>query len=132
MASTTYLAQRSLKGGVDPDDEIDFDFDISSADRKTKPKRKDHISLDGSQESVRERTDILYRIKTLPVIEANFDDFRQFLDSVDGGEAFVFDVYGTIASPVDPQPCKMQSKGYTEKRVSDLYLSATFMVRITS
>lgn len=130
MASVSYAAQRSLKGGVSVNDSIDFDFQVSSLDRTTKPIRGQQVSLSGWQETIRDRTDIQFKVATVAVLEASFDDFRQFLDSVDGGEFFTFDPYGTIAVPVDPQNCVMVSKGYKEKRVSQRYLSVSFTVRI--
>lgn len=130
MAAVSYAAKRSLKGGVSVDDPIDFDFSVSALDRTTKPAIGSQTSLSGYQETIRDRTDIQYKVTTLPVLEAAFDDFRQFLDSVDGGEFFTFDPYGTIAVPVDAQNCIMVSKGYKEKRVSQRYISVSFTVRV--
>jgi len=132
MARVSYVALRSLQGGVSVDDDIDFDFEVSKADRKTKSDRKDHIALSGEQASIKNRTDEQYAVATVPVLEANFPDFRQFLDSVDGGEQFTFDPYGTLAVPVLAMTCVMVSKGYKEKRVSERYLSASFEVRVIS
>lgn len=130
MASVTYLALRSRKAGVNENDSVDFDFDVSVVDRSTKPIKGSSISLNGYEETTRDRTDEFYKITTIPVLEADFDDFRQFLDSVDGGETFTFDPYGTNASPVQAMNCILSSKGYTEKRVSQRYLSVTFTVRV--
>ena len=42
---------------------------------------------------------------------------REFLDSVEGGELFEFDPYGTVGdSPADLRDVKITSKGYTETR----------------
>ena len=130
MASVSYVAKRSLQGGVSVDDNIDLDFNASVIDRSTKPIRSEQISIGGVQETLRDRTDILFTIKTSPVLEADFDDFRQWFDSVDGGEQFTLDPYGTIASPVDAQICVLTSKGYKEKRVSQRYISATITARV--
>jgi len=130
MANVQYLAARSLKAGVLVDDPIDFDFSVSVVDRSTKPIGGSSVSLDGHEETVRDRTDEIYAITTVPVLEANFDDFRQFLDSCDGGEQFTFDPYGTSAAPVQPMNCILKSKGYKEKRVSQRYISVSFQVRV--
>lgn len=132
MARVSYVALRSLQGGVSVDDDIDFDFEISKADRKTKPDRKDHIALSGEQASIKNRTDEQYAVGTLPVLEAAFPDFRQFLDSVDAGEQFTFDPYGTLSVPVLVLTCKLVNKGYKEKRVSERYLSTAFEVRVVA
>lgn len=130
MASVSYAAKRSLKGGVSVDDPIDFDFSVSSLDRNTKPVVGKQISLSGYQETARDRTDVFFKATSVPVLEANFDDFRQWLDSVDGGEPFTFDAYGTTAVPIDPLNVVLDSKGYREKRVSQRYISVSFTVRV--
>lgn len=132
MARVSYVALRSLQGGVSVDDDIDFDFEVAKADRKTKTDRKDHIALGGAQASIKNRTDEQYMIGTIPVLEADFPDFRQFLDSVDAGEQFTLDPYGTLASPVLALNCVMVSKGYKEKRISERWLSTSFEVRVVS
>ena len=130
MAAVSYTAKRSLRAGVTENDSIDYDFQVSAVDRSTKPKIGQSVSLSGWQETVRDRTDELYRITTVPVLEADFDHFRQFLDSVDGGEQFTLDPYGTIAVPVQAMTCVLSSKGYREKRVSQRYVSVTFVARV--
>lgn len=130
MAAVSYIAKRNLKGGVSVDDPIDFDFEVSQVNRATKPIGGSQVSLSGYEETVRDRTDEFYTLVTVPVLEASFDDFRQFLDSVDGGEMFTLDPYGTIASPVQAMNCIMAQKGYKEKRVSQRYLSVSFKVRV--
>lgn len=131
MARVSYTALRSLKAGVTSGNAIDFDFDVSATDRETKVERKDQVAFSGLQETSKERTEELWRVTTIPVLEADFDDFRQFLDSCDGGEIFTFDPYGTLASPVAVKTnCVLDSKGYKEKRVSQRYLSVSFRIRV--
>ena len=130
MARASYTALRSLDTGVTVNDAIDFDFEVTKMDRQTKVKRKDHIALSGDQVATKERTDEIYKVATSPVLEANFQPYRQFLDSVDGGEEFTFDPYGTFAAPVDPKTCVIDHKGYTEKRTNQRYLSVSFTVRV--
>jgi len=130
MAAVSYTAKRSLRAGVSVDDAIDYDFSASAIDRSTTPKIGSQTSLSGWQETIRDRTDEFYKITTIPVLEADFDHVRQFLDSCDGGEFFTLDPYGTIAVPVQAMNCILSSKGYKEKRVSQRYISATFTVRV--
>lgn len=130
MARVSYTAQRSLKAGVSAGTAVDFDFNVSDLDRYTKTARSDRASLGGLRQVLRDRTDVGYRVQTLPVLEADFDDFRQFLDSVDGGEAFTFDPYGTLASPVSPATSILVSTGYRERRVSQRYLATNFDIEV--
>lgn len=130
MAAVSYIALRSLRAGVTENDPISYDFEVSAVDRTTKPQTGKAVSLSGWTETVRDRTDELYKITTVPVLEADFDHFRQFLDSCDGGEQFTLDPYGTIAVPVQAMNCILETRGYKEKRVSQRYLSVTFTARV--
>ena len=130
MAAVSYIALRSLRAGVTENDPINYDFEVSAVDRSTKPQTGSQTSLSGWQETIRDRTDELYKITTVPVLEADFDHFRQFLDSCDGGEHFTLDPYGTIAVPVQAMNCILVGRGYKEKRVSQRYLSVTFTARV--
>ena len=130
MASVSYVAKRSLRAGVSVDDPIDYDFSVSAVDRQAKPKVGKQTSLSGWTETIRDRTDEMYKITTVPVLEADFDHFRQFLDSCDGGQYFTLDPYGTNAVPVQAMNVILESKGYKEKRVSQRYISVSFTVRV--
>lgn len=129
MARASYTAKRSLMSGVNENDSITYDFELSVIDRQAKPTRKTQIALGGAQETLRERTEMFWNVTTVPVLESDIENFRQFLDSVDGGETFLFDPYGTLAAPVQVMACTLSSKGYTERRVSHRWLSVSFQVR---
>ena len=130
MARVTYTALRSLKAGVNPGTVVTLDFNCEAIDRETTPKETTRIALGGDYETRRERTDVSYAITVSPVLEASFDDFRQFLDSVDGGESFTLDPYGTAGSPVLPVAVTLEKKGYKEQRVAHRYLKANFKARV--
>lgn len=130
MARVTYQALRSLKAGVSPNTTVDLDFMLEAHQREAKPVAKTQVALGGASETRRDRTDVFHSVTTSPVLEAAFDDFRQFLDSVDGGEPFTLDPYGTLASPVQPLTVERSDRGYKERRIQHRYLSATFTVRV--
>jgi hypothetical protein len=44
------------------------------------------------------------------------NQFREFFSSVRAGETFIFDKYGTIATPDNPLTAVLASKSYTEQR----------------
>lgn len=131
MASVTYTAKRSLLPGVVANDEVTFDFFVDGLDRRTQPKTTSSRSLSGKQESHRDRTDIVWSVSFSPQLEADFGQIRQFLDSVDGGEAFIFDPYGTAAAPISPLSCVLDKpeSGYNERRVLVDYLTTSTKVR---
>jgi len=49
--------------------------------------------------------------------EAQMPQWREFLASVEGGELFTFDRYGTIAAPVEPANAILETTDYTEERI---------------
>lgn len=59
-------------------------------------------ALDGTTETIYKRNDKQWRILTDFISEADWPQWREFMQSVHGGEAFTFDAFGTIASPDDP------------------------------
>lgn len=132
MAYVTYTAKNSLKSGVTAGTSVTYNFDCQDINRKTKVYRSDKASQSGKREYLKTRTDVIYQITTLPVLEADFLNFRQFLDSVDGGESFTFDPYGTSGSPISPMVMSLESDGYDESRVSVRYISTSFSTLVIS
>lgn len=126
MANVKYNALRSLKGGVTANDPIDFDFDATAIDRSARSIKSSSRSLSGKTETLRDRTEVFWNITMKPLPEANIEDYRQFLDSVDGGETFTLDPYGTSAAPISPVACILESRSYTEKRQSHRYIGVSF------
>lgn len=65
--------------------------------------RTQSISLSGKRETIFHRRTVGYAVRT-GVIDGDlaFGQWREFFASVMGGEAFTIDLYGSIASPVDP------------------------------
>lgn len=51
------------------------------------------------------------------ITEAQMLQWREFLASVEGGETFTFDRYGTVASPVEAKTAMLMSDEYTEERI---------------
>lgn len=50
--------------------------------------------------------------------ETQMLQWREFLASVEGGETFTFDRYGTIAAPVEAKTAMLASDDYTEERIA--------------
>ena len=50
--------------------------------------------------------------------EVQILQWREFLASVEGGETFTFDRYGTIAAPVEPKSAILATTDYSEDRVA--------------
>jgi len=54
---------------------------------------------------------------------------REFLASVENGELFTFDRYGSIAVPDNPVSCLMVSKAFSEAELSKKFHRYAFVIR---
>jgi len=116
--------------GVTVGTEVTLDFYVDQLDRQRNVERPRRVSLGGRVESILHRSESFISARFQPVLEEDFGPYRQFLDSVEGGEEFVFDPYGVGASPVELLNCVMESDKYTESRINHSYLTASFKVRV--
>ncbi len=98
-----------------------IDLALNKVDRSSKSQVKTAISLGGNQETISHRQDIFFDINERNVLKSELPKFRSFLDSVQAGEPFTFDPYGTIASPDYPITV-IADPNYTEKRTDTLEL----------
>jgi len=73
----------------------------------------------GAPEVLLHRRESTIQITTGYISESQIAQWREFLASVEGGEAFIFDAYGTLAVPDDPVSVMLASDEYTETRVGD-------------
>lgn len=98
------------------------DFNLEMADRASKAKRTSHQPLGGGRPEVLFfHSDVLLHVRTGVILEANIKQWREFLSSVQGGELFTLDRYGTAASPVESKNCILTTEEYTEAREGTLY-----------
>ncbi len=116
MSSVTYTAKRSVVGSHTAGSTYALDFSAGKLNRKSKTRQKTKTAMGGQSETLRYRQTITWDITTTRVNGANMPLLREFLDSVDGGETFTFDAYGTAATPDNPVNCKIDSDGYSETR----------------
>lgn len=93
--------------------------------------RKEQESLGGSVETLLQRRIVAWNVKTDILEESALAQWREFHASVESGETFTFDPYGSAASPDKPVSCIMDSDSYTESRLgaSKLY-EISFRVRV--
>lgn len=103
-----------------------IDVDITTGTPSKKTIRNVTKTLDGSIKSLKHRDEHYMDVTLLPVERGVFDVNRRFLDSVDNGQVFSLDLYGTVAVPFDPINYKMESDGYTEGRIGVNHFQASF------
>ncbi len=132
MPYVTYTAKRSLVSGHTADVSYSLEFSASVIDRSNRVERHTIQSMGGNTESLRVRKDVIYQVEPNYITEANLDDWREFLDSTDNCEAFVFDPTGTVAVPgttiaVEVAP---EFTEYSEQRLPSLvHYRIRFVVR---
>lgn len=97
-----------------------LEFGVERADRAPETVRNRHVALGGARETILHRRDVFLDIRTGVIEEVNIKQWREFMASVEGGELFTFDRYGTVASPVEPKTASMESDSYDEQRVGNL------------
>jgi hypothetical protein len=99
-----------------------IDFGVEVANRSSKVKRTSHQPIGGGlPEMIVYRSEAEIQVTTGIVDETNLKQWREFLASVEGGETFTFDRYGTAASPIEAKTAILESESYSEAREGTLY-----------
>jgi len=131
MASVTYTAKRNISSGHTLSTQYTMDFTMSRADRRHNVYNRQSESLNGTRETLRYYGSEFYDITVNEIEHADLPLWREFIESVDGGETFTIDIYGTEASPDNPVTATLESNYYAEQRIqTTLYYNISFRVRI--
>ncbi len=96
-----------------------IDVKVKAMARKRVVNKAVSRSLDGSIESQLNYSKDEYTISTTSLTGSTYNQFVEFLDSCENGEAFSFDKNGTVASPSTIVSAKIKSSGYQESRFSN-------------
>ena len=118
MPAFSYTAKRNLISGHSVDTVYDLDYLLLSLDRRPNTKKNAKKSFDGTIETIlhyhKETISVSVRVDAAGVLQ-----FREFMGSIAGGEAFIFDETGTVAVPVNGINCRV-SGPHRERRVQKL------------
>jgi len=107
-----------------------MDITASSLTEKWPTKKDTQVALDGTTETIYHRRDRVWDYASDLISRANLTAayWYEMTDSINGGETFVFDPYGTIASPDNPVNAIMV--GVPRFRsVGSLFARVSFTVR---
>lgn len=99
------------------DQQYSIDFTPRRLERRVNVKRKRNISIGGSVETILQRREVFWELNSGRLLEADLPQWREFLASVEVGESFTFDPYGTLAAPDAPFACLLESENYAEDRI---------------
>lgn len=130
MAFVIYTAKRSLVTGHALDSTQSFDFRCVPTRSRTVERRQAR-SLSGASETnyfsgkyeFNVRTALLSTVDAAPL-------FREFLDSVESGETFTLDPYGTLSAPSEPTQVTLTGRNYSED-VPDLMVVQHYQFQFT-
>jgi len=114
-------------------------YNLETASWKVDPVRKPVIAarndaLDGSRETLRHRADKFWLITTDVIHRDNLKYWEEFFASIEAGELFTLDPYGTISTPDNPVSVEIEEGSYTPKMVGNsvYHNQFTFRVRVQS
>lgn len=129
MASVTYTALRSIIAGHSSGTDYTIDFNAQALDPSYKVVKNTSQSLGGQTEVMRVRKDAFWDITSDYLEQADLAQWKEFLDSVDAGEAFTFDAYGTSASADNPISVERVDDDGAPKRIQAQLYTISFKVR---
>lgn len=131
MANVTYTALRNISSGHVSGTEYPLDFTASRLQRSVRTNNRTPTSLDGSTEVIRYASKVTWDVVVNELEEADMPQWREFLESTDGGETFDFDAYGTDFVPDNVLLCELDTNRYTESRIRTTgYYNLRFRVRV--
>lgn len=118
MSVVSYLAKRSLTGGVSVDDTVVLDLLLrDTLARARSPIKSVAVAIEGQRESLYDRADVRWTGKTQVLFTTNALEMTMFLDSVEDGQIFQFAPYNSAAdSPIDYRNVTVLGGAYTEAR----------------
>lgn len=131
MSLFTYTALRELSPGTIDQEIVTRDFRLVTKRLQRKTKAKQNTGLSGSVESLLLRSEKHYQCQTGVLIPRSLDAARvvEFMASVENGETFTFDRYGTSAQPDNPVLCYMVSSTFSEDEVGKAFHRYGFVIR---
>lgn len=99
-----------------------LEFGVERADRAVSVVRNVRQPLGGgAPEVLTHRREPVIDVRTTVIPEAKLPQWREFLASVEGGETFTFDRYGTIAVPVEQKTVMLENESYAEEREGTMF-----------
>lgn len=93
---------------------LDLSDDVMT--RSEVPVNNSAMSLSGEEESIQHRVDVFYDSNIILLTKEDLPRIRNFSQSVNNKETFIFDPYGSIATPDEPISVKADG-GHTESRI---------------
>lgn len=131
MSIFTYTARRELAPGTSDLQSVTRDFRLLSFPLNRRTQVRQNTSLSGSVESILLRSEKHFSCQSESIDPRSLIEAQmlEFLASVENGEIFTFDRYGTIAVPDNPVSCLMVSKTFPEAEQAKKFHKYRFVIR---
>jgi len=114
-----------------PGESYTLESQFEQGERSVRVVSNKHQPLGGGAPHVLlNRREVEFRLSTDVLTEAELPQWREFFASVEGGEEFTLDRYGTIAAPVEPKQAVLSSESYEEQRLGGQLYRIAFSVLI--
>ena len=131
MSIFTYTASTDLAPGTVSMSTVTRDIRLLTNRRQGRAVVRQNTSISGSVESLLHRSEKHYNCQTGLLVPGDLPDLRiiEFWGSVQNGETFTFDRFGTIAQPDNPVTCIMVSKSLNTTEKGKAFNQYAFAIR---
>lgn len=116
MTAVTYTAKRSLIPGHSVNTIYSMNLPVVSMPTSRQVDNERQQSINGNRETIRFYACEMWDVSLAVLYGTAASQVKEFLDSVEDGEPFTFDPYGTANTPHTPLSGEIESKGYTRGR----------------
>ncbi len=118
MSVVSYTAKRSFTAGAVLDDPIVLDLLLrDDMTMSRSPVRSESVAIGGARESIYDRDNTVWNIRTQVLFGQDSDDMVMFLDSAEDGHTLQFAPYdASTDSPINYRNGVLQAGGYTQAR----------------
>ncbi|MCB9902360.1 MAG: hypothetical protein H6826_13540 [Planctomycetes bacterium] len=99
MARLTIIPLRKLASGYSAGVPVDVEVGLEVSDWDYNPVKSENVSLGGARETIADRLEEIYQVKTVHIPIASRDLWRMLMASISLGEEFTLDTEGSVASP---------------------------------
>lgn len=116
MTAVTYTARRSLIPGHAANTSYSINLPVVGLPTSRQVMNERQESLDGTRETIRLYSCEIWDVTLAVLYGTPAAQVKEFLDSVEDGQSFTFDPYGTANTPNNPMSAEIESKGYSRAR----------------
>lgn len=108
-----------------------IEFDAQTLQRSQKRQNHTRTAMNGRTETLRLRKDVTWDVTTVFIEYVDLPEWYEFLDSVDAGETFTLDPYGTVATPDNPLTVELDSDPSEPREGSGKIYSIQFRAKVS-